>query len=49
MGNLGENQLTLLNRLVMRAVPYTYRLLGSPAALYDGMIFVTQAHPTQIR
>ena len=49
MGNLGENQLTLLNRLVMRAVPYTYRLWGSPAALYDGMIFVTQAHPTQIR
>ena len=48
MGNLGENQLTLLNRLVMRAFPYTYRLWGSPAALYDGIIFVTQAHPTRI-
>lgn len=48
MGNLGENQLTLLNRLVMRAFPYAYRLWGSPAALYDGIIFVTQAHPTRI-
>lgn len=30
------------------AIPYTYRIWGSPASLYDGMIFVTEAHPTQI-
>ena len=49
MGNLGENQLTLLNRVVMRAIPYAYRIWGSPASMYDGMIFVTEAHPTQLR
>lgn len=49
MGNLGENQMTLLNRIVMRVFPYTYRIWGSPASMYDGMIFVTEAHPTQIR
>lgn len=49
MGNLGENQITLLNRSVMRMLPYTYRIWGSPASMYDGMIFVTDAHPTQIR
>lgn len=49
MGNLGENQMTLLNRSIMRALPYTYRFWGSPASMYDGMIFVTEAHPIQIR
>lgn len=45
MGNLGENQMTFLNRMIMRALPYTYRIWGSPASMYDGMIFVTEAHP----
>ena len=49
MGNLGENQMTLLNRIIMRAFPYTYRIWGSPASMYDGMIFVTEAHPIQFR
>ena len=49
MGNLGENQITLLNRVIMHAIPYSYRTWGSPASMYDGMIFVTEAHPTQIR
>lgn len=49
MGSLGENQLTLLNRIVMSVLPYTYRIWGSPASMYDGMIFVTEAHPTEIR
>ena len=49
MGNLGENQITLLNRVIMHAFPYSYRIWGSPASMYDGMIFVTEAHPTQIR
>ena len=48
MGNLGENQMTLLNRIVMRVFPYTYRIWGSPASMYDGMIFVTEAHPIQL-
>ena len=49
MGSLDERQMTLLNRIVMRAFPYTYRIWGSPDSMYDGMIFVTEAHPTQIR
>ena len=49
MGNLGENQMSLLNRSIMRVLPYTYRIFGSPASMYDGMIFVADAHPTQIR
>lgn len=49
MGSLGENQLTILNRIVMRVLPYTYRIWGSPVSMYDGMIFVTEAHPTEIR
>ena len=49
MGNLGENQITLLNRVIMHAFPYSYRIWGSPASMYDGMIFITEAHPTQIR
>lgn len=49
MGSLGENQMSLLNRSIMRALPYTYRVWGSPASMFDGMIFVTDAHPTQIR
>lgn len=47
MGNLGENQMNLLNRIIMRVFPYTYRIWGSPASMYDGMIFVTEAHPIQ--
>lgn len=49
MGNLGENQMSLLNRSIMRVLPYTYRIFGSPDSMYDGMIFVADAHPTQIR
>ena len=49
MGNFGENQITLLNRIIMRVFPYTYRIWGSPARMYDGMIFVTEAHPIQLR
>ncbi|MGN0482345.1 MAG: erythromycin esterase family protein [Lachnospiraceae bacterium] len=49
MGNLGENQMSLLNRIIMRVFPYAYRIWGSPASMYDGMIFVTEAHPIQIR
>lgn len=49
MGNFGENQLTWLNRIIMRVFPYTYRIWGSPASMYDGMIFVTEAHPTRLR
>ena len=48
MGNFGENQMTILNRIIMRAIPYTYRIWGSPASMYDGMIFVTEAHPIQL-
>ena len=49
MGNFGENQLAWLNRIIMRVFPYTYRIWGSPASMYDGMIFVTEAHPTRLR
>ena len=49
MGDLGENQMTIWNRILMRAFPYTYRRWGSTASMYDEMIYVTEAHPTEIK
>ncbi len=48
MGNLGENQMNFLGKAIMRAVPYTYRVWRSPSTTYDGMIFVTNAHPITV-
>ena len=46
MGSLGE----YYNPLLMHILPMlSYRIWRSPAALFDGMIFVTEAHPTVIR
>lgn len=45
MGNLGENQMSLLNRIIMRVLPHTYRIWGSPVSMYDGMIYVAEARP----
>ena len=33
---------------VMGILPMAYRIWRSPATLYDGMIYVTKAHPIQI-
>lgn len=46
--NLGENQLNWLTRGIMRALPQTYRSYRSPSDMYDGMIYVPIAHPTEI-
>lgn len=43
MGNLGESYSWL-----MRILPPSYRIFQPPAALYDSMIFVANASPTQI-
>lgn len=43
MGSLGEGYSPL-----MRLLPPSYRTFQPPAQLYDGMIFVTAATPTQI-
>ena len=43
MGTLGEGY-----SLLMRLLPPSYRLFQPPAELYDGMIFVSDAHPTKI-
>lgn len=43
MGNLGEKY-----SLVMRLLPLSYRMFQPPAVLYDSMIYVTQATPTEI-
>lgn len=44
MGSLGDYYSP-----VMAVMPMAYRVWRSPAELYDGMIFVTNAHPTMIR
>lgn len=44
MGSLGENY-SILNKIL----PYSYRVNDVPAKLYDGMIIVTNAAPTEIK
>ena len=43
MGSLGEGY-----SLLMRLLPPSYRIFQPPATLYDGMIFVADASPTEI-
>lgn len=43
MGTLGESY-----SIIMRLLPPSYRMFQPPAVLYDSMIFVTEASPTQI-
>ena len=44
MGSVGEGYSPL-----MAVLPMAYRVWDSPAELYDGMILVSNAHPTEIR
>ena len=44
MGSVGEGYTPL-----MAILPMTYRVWGAPATLFDAMIFVTDAHPTELR
>ena len=44
MGSIGEGYSPL-----MAVLPMSYRVWRSPAELYDGMIFVSRATPTEIR
>lgn len=44
MGSLGE----LYNGLMIRLLPRSHRILAVPAEVYDAMIFVTEATPTNI-
>ncbi len=48
MGSLGDNPMDGLNGIVYRVLPYAYRVWQSPSELYDGMIFVTEAHPIRV-
>ncbi|HRW25483.1 MAG TPA: erythromycin esterase family protein [Spirochaetia bacterium] len=43
MGNLGERY-----AWIMRLLPPSYRMFQPPATLYDGMIYVAEATPTDI-
>lgn len=45
MGSLGEGY----NPLFMSIFPGSYRVWRSPATIYDAMIFVADAHPTEIK
>lgn len=45
MGTLGDGY----NPLLMRVLPASYRVWRSPATIYDAMIFVADAHPTEIK
>ncbi len=49
LGSLGEQSVSGLNGIVMRAIPYTYREWKNPSETYDAMIFVAKAHPTKTR
>ena len=44
MGSVGEGYSALMSLL-----PMSYRVWRSPAELYDGMILVPRATPTDIR
>ena len=44
MGLIGEGYSP-----IMAILPMAYRIWDAPSELYDGMIFVAQAHPTEIR
>ena len=45
MGSLGEGY----SAFFMSIFPQSYRISKTPEKLYDGMIFVTNAHPIEIR
>lgn len=45
MGSLGESYVPL----IMDLLPVSYRVMRSPAELYNAMIFVADAHPTEIK
>lgn len=49
MGSVGEDPMDGLNGLVYRILPQAYRIYRCPSELYDGMIFVEEAHPIEIR
>lgn len=44
MGSLGEGY-----SFLMKFLPMTYRVQRTPASTFDGMIFVSDAHPTEIK
>ena len=44
LGTIGEGY-----SLLMAVLPMAYRVWDSPTELYDGMILVSNAHPTEIR
>ncbi len=48
MGSLGDNPMDGLHGIVHRILPYAYRVWQVPSELYDGMIFVTEAHPISV-
>jgi erythromycin esterase len=48
MGSLGEAPGDGANGIVYSLLPQAYRIWQSPSQLYDGMIFVREAHPTEI-
>ena len=45
MGSLGEGY----NPLIMSVLPASYRVWRAPSAVYDAMIFVADASPTEIK
>lgn len=49
MGSLGEVNADGINGIILRILPFSYRIYRVPSEMYDGMIFVTNAHPTEIR
>ena len=49
MGMIGEVEADGLSGVILRLIPAFYRITYSPGKMYDGMIFVSDAHPIEIR
>ena len=49
MGMIGEVEADGLSGVILRLIPASYRITYSPGKMYDGMIFVSDAHPIEIR
>lgn len=48
MGSVGENYNSFINSVLTSLMPMSYRVFGSPASMFDSMIFVTNAHPITV-
>jgi erythromycin esterase len=49
MGMIGEVEADGLSGVILRLIPASYRIKYAPGEMYNGMIFVSDAHPIEIQ